>query len=96
MKNGAKRYLFFYKDELDAENNYIKQHKDENHPDYLLRREFKNFFMYRYLFEIAGMSMKFDEYDNPFTVIAYIDEFGIIQYTKFNEEIHRIRNNENI
>jgi hypothetical protein len=96
MKNEAKRYLFFYKDESDAENKYIEEHKDEKRPDYLLRVKFKNFFMYRYLFEIVDMCMKFDENNNPFTLISYIDEFGIIQYTKFNEEIHRIRKNEHI
>lgn len=96
MKNEAKIYLFFYKDESVAENKYIEQHKDEKRPDYPLRVEFKNFFMYRYLFEIVDMCMKFDENNNPFTLISYIDEFGIIQYTKFNEEIHRIRKNERI
>jgi hypothetical protein len=91
MKNKAKRYLFFYKDESVAENKYIEQHKDEKRPDYLLRVEFKNFFMYRYLFEIVDMHTKFDENDIPFTLISYIDEFGIIQYTKFDKEIHKIR-----
>jgi hypothetical protein len=96
MKNEAKRYLFFYKDAGQAENVYIEEHKDENSEDYMLRLEFKNFFMYRYLFEIVDMCMKFDENNNPFTLISYIDEFGIIQYTKFNEEIHRIRKNERV
>jgi hypothetical protein len=91
MKNEAKRYLFFYKDESVAENKYIEEHKDEKRPDYLLRVEFKNFFMYQYLFEIVDMHTKFDENDNPFTLISYIDEFGIIQYTKFDKEIHKIR-----
>lgn len=91
MKNEAKRYLFFYKDESVAENKYVEEHKDENDFEHLLRMEFKNFFMYQYQFEIVDMCMKFDENDNPFTLISYIDEFGIIQYTKFNEEMHRIR-----
>lgn len=95
METKATKYLFFHKDAKDAENKYIEHHGDKNHPGSLLRirREFQNFFMYQYKHEIIDMHMKFDEADNPFTLIAYIDEFGIIQYTKFDEEIHRIKNN---
>lgn len=89
MRVEANKYLFFYKDAKDAENAYLEQHKDKGFVSFL-RTEFNLYKKGRFMYEIVDMHTKFDEDDNPFTLITYIDEYGKIRYTKFNEEIHRI------
>ena len=65
------------------------EYKDRDSVSFL-RTEFRVHVMDSFKREIVDMCMKFDENDNPFTVVAYID-FGEIRYTKFDEKIHTIK-----
>ncbi len=88
MVDKTTKYLFFYKDAAEVEKQYLEQNKDRDDV-FFLRTEFKVYVMDSFKREIVDMCMKFDENNNPFTVVAYID-FGKIHYTKFDEKIHAI------